>query len=107
VALYRRFVAAGKEGQPWQELTGQIYYGDASFVQQMVRTTSSGEVSRGQRQPVRPPLAALVHTGTPAEIGRAYREYDYRLGEIARHLGVHYATVSRRLRRFEASLRNA
>lgn len=107
VALYRRFVTAGREVQPWQELTGQIYYGDERFVRQVAKTTSSGEVPRRQRQPVRLALTALVKTGTPAEIGRAYREYGYRLGDIARHLGVHYATVSRRLRRFEESPRNA
>ena len=33
-------------------------------------------------------------------IAEAY-EHGYRLNEIAAHLGVHYATVSRRLKRFE------
>ncbi|RLE35650.1 addiction module toxin RelE, partial [Candidatus Acetothermia bacterium] len=32
---------------------------------------------------------------------KAYRDYDYTMREIAEHLGVHYATVSRRLRRVE------
>ena len=31
----------------------------------------------------------------------AYRRYGYRLKEIAAHLDVHYATVSRRLARAE------
>ena len=31
----------------------------------------------------------------------AYRQYGYRLAEIADHLGVHVATVSRRLRQAE------
>ena len=31
----------------------------------------------------------------------AYRRYGYRMIEIAEHLGVHYATVSRRVRRAE------
>ena len=106
-ALYRRFVAMGKEEQPWGELRGQIYYGDEQFVHEVGQTPASPEVPRGQRQPVRPTLAELAPKGTPAEIGRAYREYGYRLGEIARHLGVHYATVSRRLRRFEAALSGA
>ena len=30
-----------------------------------------------------------------------YREHGYRLHEIAAHLGVHYATVSRRLKQLE------
>jgi len=33
--------------------------------------------------------------------GVAYRPYGYRLHEIAVHLGVHYATVSRRLNQAE------
>jgi REP element-mobilizing transposase RayT len=107
VALYRRFVDAGKQARPWQDLTGQIYYGDESFVQQVAQATTNREAPRRQRQPLRLALAELVKTGTPVEIGRAYREYGYRLGEIAQHLGVHYATVSRRLRRCEESLRDA
>ncbi|MBP6204652.1 MAG: helix-turn-helix domain-containing protein, partial [Nitrospira sp.] len=34
-------------------------------------------------------------------IHQAYRQYGYRLAEIADHLGVHAATVSRRLKRAE------
>ncbi len=106
VALYRRFVADGVEVRPWQELTGQIYYGNENFVQKLAKATTSREAPRGQRQPVRLAVAALVKTGTPVEIGRAYREHGYRLTEIAQHLGVHYSTVSRRLHRFEESTRN-
>ncbi len=32
----------------------------------------------------------------------AYRRYGYRLREIAEHLGVHYMTVSRRLKQAES-----
>jgi hypothetical protein len=32
---------------------------------------------------------------------QAYRDYGYRLHEIAAHLGVHYAMVSRKLRKAE------
>jgi hypothetical protein len=35
-------------------------------------------------------------------LGRAYRAYGYRLADIAQHLGVHYSTVSPRLKEFEA-----
>jgi IS30 family transposase len=34
----------------------------------------------------------------------AYREHGYTLREIAQHLGCHYSTVSRRLRREEQTL---
>ncbi len=46
--------------------------------------------------------AELLGTLPPDEaIARAYREYDYRMREIAGALGCHYATISRRLRAFE------
>ena len=63
-------------------------------MQKMAKATTSREVSRGQRQPVRLTLATLVKTETPVEIGRAYREQGYRLSEIAQHLG----HITRRLR---------
>jgi DNA-binding MarR family transcriptional regulator len=34
-------------------------------------------------------------------IATAYRMYGYTLTQIAEHLGVHYATISRRLRKLE------
>ncbi len=55
------------------------------------------EVPRRHRQPPRPPLAELLGTLTPDEaIGRAYRDYDYRIRKIAGALGSHCSTVSRR-----------
>jgi putative transposase len=88
------------EEAPWQDLTGQSYYGDGTFVTKVAETTPSSEVPRRQRQPVGPALALLLKSGRPEEVGMAYRKYGYRLGEIAQQLGVHYSTVSRRLRRF-------
>ena len=41
--------------------------------------------------------------GGPADaILAAYRDHEYRLKELAKHLGVHYATVSRRLTNLES-----
>jgi len=106
VRAYRRFVTEGLKEQPWQELTGQIYYGDGDFITAVTTTvareTKSHEVPRRQRQPLRPALAQVVKSGTPEEVGRAYQAYGYRLADIAQHLGVHYSTVSRRLKEFEA-----
>lgn len=58
---------------------------------------------RRQTQAQRPLLEALFRrTGDRRKmIHRAYRQYGYRLAEIADHLGVHAATVSRRLKRAE------
>jgi transcriptional regulator with PAS, ATPase and Fis domain len=81
---------------------GQIYYGDEEFIAGLAKEDKDTEVPREQRQPLRPLLRECVKSGTPEEIGQAYREYRYRLREIAQHLGIHYATVSRRLKRAES-----
>jgi hypothetical protein len=60
VRAYRRFVAEGVEEAPWQELTGQIYYGGETFVAKVAKAAKSSEVPSGQRQPVRPALAHLL-----------------------------------------------
>ncbi len=101
VREYQQFVAKGVGQQPWEDLTGQMYYGEEEFVTRVAKSTQSREVPRRQQQPIRPPLGQLVKEDTPEAIGQAYREYGYRLAEIAQHLGVHYATVSRRLKQFE------
>jgi DNA-binding NtrC family response regulator len=95
-------VAEGIGEAVWPELTGQIYYGDDEFIAELAKEAKGAEVPREQRQPLRPLLRECVKSGTPEEIGQAYREYGYRLREIAQHLGVHYATVSRRLKRAES-----
>jgi hypothetical protein len=74
VRAYRQFVAEGMEEAPWQELTGQSYYGDGTFVTKVAETTPSSEVPRRQRQPVGPALALLLKSGRPEEVGMAYRK---------------------------------
>jgi putative transposase len=61
------------------------------------------DVARRQTQAQRPSLRVLFQrNGEPARlIHTAYRQYGYRLAEIAKHLGVHPATVSRRLTQAE------
>lgn len=99
---YCRFVAEGVGHQPWQELSGQIYYGDETFIAGLPAGGTAAEIPRVQRQPLRLTLADVVKSGTPEEIGQAYREHGYRLKEIAHQLKVHYSTVSRRLKRYKA-----
>jgi len=60
------------------------------------------EVPRRQWQPV-PPTLPEVFARNRRPIAAAYRRYGYSLREIAGHLGCHYSTVSRRLRREEAA----
>jgi putative transposase len=61
------------------------------------------DIPRRQTQAKRPPLPVLFQRkGESARhIHTAYRQYGYRLAEIADYLGVHAATVSRRLKRAE------
>lgn len=59
---------------------------------------------REQRLVNRPSLQEVFASAPQHEvIPTAYREYGYKLKEIADFLGVHYSTVSRRLHDHESS----
>jgi REP element-mobilizing transposase RayT len=103
-ARYRTFVREGLGRHPWQDLRGQIYLGSEDFIARLIKKTErQQEVPRVQRQPVRPRLEEILHRRGDQGVTVAYRQYGYRLREIADHLGVHYATVSRRLRKTEGA----
>lgn len=101
---YRQFVREGVHApSPWTQLQGQIYLGREEFVARHQPDRVLREIPRRQTQAHRPALAALFRGRTQRDwaILVAYRRYGYRLREIADYLGVHYATVSRRLKRME------
>ena len=103
-ARYRTFVAEGRGGPaPWEQLTGQIYLGSEKFVAQHQPNRVIRDIPRRQTQAQRPSLETLFERKGDLEktIHQAYRQYGYRLADIADHLGVHAATVSRRLKRTE------
>ncbi len=100
---YGEFVREGKGERPWEGLRGQIYLGGDEFVEKHAGGGGSLEESpRAQRNPVRPRLKNLFRDRPADAILAAYRDHGYRLKEIAQHLGVHYATVSRRLTKLES-----
>jgi len=104
-AGYRQFVAEGRDApSPWAQLTGQIYLGSEAFVTKHQPDEVIREIPRRQTQARRPSLEALVGRGREWRRGllEAYQRYGYRLREIADHVGVHYATVSRQLKQVEA-----
>jgi putative transposase len=109
VSAYVDFVRAGV-GLPsvWEGLRGQLYLGSDEFMAQMqARVQAAGalvEVPRLQRRPVAKPLADYEagHSRHQA-MALAYASGDHSMQAIARHFGVHYATVSRAVRRHEAS----
>lgn len=101
---YRQFVTDGRGGpRPWEQLMGQIYLGSEAFIAQHQPNRVIREISRRQTHAQRPSLLVLFQKRRAQShlIHEAYRTHGYRLAEIATHLGVHYATVSRRLKRAE------
>jgi len=99
---YREFVRDGLESRPWEQLKGQIYLGSEKFIEQhSAKDQEIREIPRAQLRAVKPTLEWIFAKGGETGIAQAYREHGYRLREIAAHLGVHYATVSRRLKQIE------
>ena len=110
---YRRYVLGGLQGEsPWERLKGQILLGTEDFLARL-RGPLRGkdllkEVPRAQRYVSRPALAEIFkekrgrrEKGTDEIIYRAHVDHGYRMREIADHLGVHYTTISRAIRRVE------
>lgn len=99
---YREFVKEGLESRPWEELKGQIYLGSEEFIERHApRDQRLKEIPRAQLRAAKPSLERIFAKSGEQGIALAYKEHGYRLHEIAAHLGVHYATVSRRLKQTE------
>jgi putative transposase len=107
--LYALFVHEGiTRESPWRDLKGQIFLGDQDFVEEVASSIkeTSKEVRRNQRYANRPSLATLLPAGTPMKKGErdrlvseAHLSYGYTLKELADYLHVHYATISRAVKR--------
>lgn len=102
-ARYRDFVASGLDAGP-MDVRGERLGGEAFLGDDLGLELPLEEIPREQRLPTRPALDEIFALPGEAPFTTAYRTYGYRLREIAAHLGCHYATVSRRLRREEALL---
>lgn len=105
---YRRFVKSGIEGNssPWQELKSQCILGSKSFIEKLTPSLKDKsdikEIPKEQRLAFRPSLNDLfppdeiMKSGDRNEIiQRAHFEYGYTLTEIAKHVGLHYSTIGR------------
>ena len=107
--LYAAFVREGMTRQsPWKELKGQIFLGDKAFIESLKSPMSDElkEIPRLQRYADRPGLTDLISRDTSQDkttrdalMTEAHTTYGYTLKEIADHLHVHYATVSRAVKR--------
>ena len=99
---YREFVRDGITNRPWDQLKGQIYLGSDKFIERhSAEDKELKEIPRAQLHAFKPTLERIFARDGETGIGRAYREHGYRLQEIAAYLGVHYATVSRKLKKIE------
>jgi putative transposase len=110
---YRRFVMEGIDKEsPWETLKGQIFWGTDTFIKQLSglldEKGSIKEVPRVQRYVARPPLREHFkgkrgkdRTVDDRTIYDAYVRHGYTMKEIADHLGFHYATISRAIKRVE------
>ena len=113
IGHYRRFVLAGVQKEsPWDDLKGQILLGSETFIdrigEQIKGKGGFKEIPRVHRYATRPPLQELLtvqqdksRQNRDETIYTAYATYGYTLKEIADYLGVHYATVSRAIKRVE------
>lgn len=104
---YTRFVTAGvEEPSPWEKLKAQCILGGREFIGRIspvLRQKSElTEIPRRERFAFRPRLAEVLGRMTGRSrvernraIRLAYLEYGFTLTQIARHLGLHYTTVSK------------
>lgn len=107
---YIDFVRAGV-GLPgvWDRLQGQIYLGSEAFIQRMQASLSPeqslDEIPRLQKRPLAKPVAdyqTQYVNDSRTGMALAYLTGDYTMKEVANAFDVHYATVSRAVRAYEA-----
>ncbi|MDQ7784951.1 MAG: hypothetical protein RDU20_18855 [Desulfomonilaceae bacterium] len=106
---YREFIPAGREEEsPWKRLVGRCLLGEEPFLERLLPylkdKTALTEIPRVQRFAVRPTLDRLlpaVRSGLKRDraIAEAHVHHGYSLHEIAAHVGLHYSTLSRMVRR--------
>lgn len=110
---YRQFVHQGiGEKTIWSEVRGQSLLGEDDFVEALVdhlkKHKEVPEIPRSQRYSTRPSLAILLPAALLSKrpklmrkLTEAVEKYGYHQSELARHLAVHYSTISRWLREYE------
>jgi len=107
LARFQEFVQAGLHAAaPWSALRGQVFLGSEQFVKRMEAALTAfvgaSEIPRADRLAARPSLGSLFAGAIVANLAQrnamiveAHRLHGYSLAQVARHLGLHYSTVSR------------
>lgn len=106
---YRKFVLSGKEApSPLQGARHQLLLGDDAFLARHRQTQDNDvlrEVSLAHRRSVTLSLGEFQarYPDRDDAMAQAYLSGAYTMAEIGRHFGVHYMTVSRAVRKYEAN----
>ncbi len=110
-ANFREYVLDSREEDfSWDMLSEQIILGKDDFkekVEECARKQGVGREIPGMQRHLHRPMLQEIFSGVDAKnrgmrtslIGKAYLEEGYTMVEIADYLGIHYATVSRALRK--------
>jgi putative transposase len=105
------FIRAGvRQPSAWNSLRGQIYLGSEAFVNRMQTLfndrSAMTEIPHTQRRPLAKSLEYYRDTMADAKTAMitAYTTGDYTMQEIAMFFGVHYATVSRAVKKYGTAM---
>ena len=102
-ARYREFVAEDGHADP--VLGNGVVVGSEDFLRRHLEGLApSQEIPSAHLRAPRPPLEMILAPGDSAALARAY-EHGYTMPAIARQLGLHPSTVSRRLSRLRAQIK--
>ena len=108
---YREFVLAGiKEPSPWSSLTSKVIIGGREYIEKIAPwlkdSSEMTEIPKRERRASRPPLDYLLHRQLITSSDRRYEalvtahlQHGYRLTELGNHLGLHYTTISKVVKR--------
>lgn len=108
IKAYTQFVQSGMGGQsPWGELKDQVFLGDETFASRLKGLKPSEELSEVPKTQRRLIARSLVEyreacADRDESMASAYLSGAYTMKEIGEFFGVHYMTVSRAVRKFEA-----
>ena len=114
VKQFENYILSGEDTPfPSEEIAGQLILGANKFIEKIKKFLPSSkrridtEIPKKQSYVSREELDEIFQKGLRSGrtrdelIFQAFREYDYYQKEIADYLGVHYATVSRAIKKIE------